>query len=243
MGFGILSSIRGASAREIELEVISNNLSNMNTPGFREMNVSFNSEMNSMRPSNNLLAKAQANIKSGKTYTNLKPGGSARTDNPTDLALQGEGFFSVQTEKGTRYTRNGSFGFNTQGQLTTAQGDLVLGEAGPIAVAPGSKFQVNQTGDVMDGEGQILDRLRIREFINPQDLKAEGSNYFVDNTEQFKENPSFTVMQGHLENSNVSMVDNITRIIQVSRAYESIQKSMKQQIEANKMLNQLPKLG
>lgn len=244
MGFGIISSIRGASARELELEVISNNISNINTPGYREMNVSFSSELNNISPDDPILAKAQANIKNGVTYLNLSSGGASRTDNPTDFAIQGNGYFVVETPKGERYTRNGSFNLDNQGRLVTPNGDVVLGESGAINITPGQTFHVNELGDVILDEGEeIVDRLRVRDFQNPQQLKPEGSSYYADSTGQFAENPQFRIMQGHLENSNVSLIDNMTRIIQVSRAYESIQKTMKQQVEAGKMLNQLPKMG
>ena len=227
----------------MELEVISNNLSNLQTPGFHEMNVSFSSELNSNRPENEILAKAQANIKSGKTYYNINSGGASRTDNPTDFAIQGDGYFVINTANGNRYTRNGSFSVNKDRQLVTAQGDAVLGESWPITLTSNGQIQVNKDGDVLDQDGQVIDRIRVRDFQDPQQLVPEGASYFSDPTGLFKEDSKFSIMQGHLENSNVSLVENITRIIQVSRAYESIQKSLKQQVEASKMLNQLPKIS
>lgn len=243
MGFGILSALTGAKARELELEVISNNLSNMQTSGYKEQHLSFASELNRVAPDNEVLAKAQASLKTGRTYLNFTPGSSYRTGNPLDFALQGDGYFTVQTPDGIRYTRNGRFNVNDEGQMVTTEGHPVLGEAGPININTNINFNVTEDGSInLEGNG-VLDKLRVRSFQNQNDLKTEGNNYYSIKNPVIDETTTPAVLHEHLENSNVNLVSNMTRIIQVSRAYESLQRTMKQQIDANRMLNQLAKIS
>lgn len=242
MGFGIFSSLQGAKIRELQLEVLANNLANMQTSGYKEQHLSFTSEVNKNLNQNDELAKAQAPVKKGETYINMAQGGVERSGNPLDLAIQGPGFFSVQTPDGVGYTRNGEFTLNAQGQLVNQSGLPVLTSNGPVTIPAGAKVTISQNGDIMADNNQ-LGTLQILEFDKPEKMKALGNNFYSAEGLTSTAAQNSQVLQSHVERSNVNLVSNITRIIEVSRAYESLQKTISQQIDASKLLNQIAKIG
>src|SRR6185312_9857675 len=108
-----------------ELDVVANNIANLNTTGFKADGSLFEEFLNSA-------ARDESNerlsfVRDRATWTDMSPGGTDRTGNALDVAINGDGYFAVQTQRGVRYTRNGSFQINPTGQLVTAEGDPVLG--------------------------------------------------------------------------------------------------------------------
>lgn len=242
MGFGIISSISGAKAREVELDVLANNIANVQTTGFKEMSISFRDELDKNQNVDiEKSPEAYSKVKQGSTFVNFTQGSIYQTANPLDFALQGDGFFEIQTAGGTRYTRNGHFTVNNQGILVTQQGDPLVSSNGPIAVPSNAEINVSGTGEISSGSDS-LGKLRIVSFTDKKGLKPEGGNYYSAEGLQISEDNGFTVAQGHLENSNVNLMQNITRLIMVNRAYESHQKSLSQQVDATKMLNKIATL-
>ncbi|MBF0104829.1 MAG: flagellar basal-body rod protein FlgF [Deltaproteobacteria bacterium] len=242
MGFGIVAALSGAKARELELEVLSNNISNIQTTGYKEMSVSFSSELNKHQPENKDLATAQASLRNGETYIDFRQGAAFQTNNPTDVALQGDGFFALQTPEGIRYTRDGNFSLDASGKLINARGDTVLSDSGPITIPSGTIINIGTDGQIT-ADQEVVGKLQVVDFMDRQKMKPLGNNYMSADGLTATETVNIKVLQGHLENSNVNLVENLTRIIQVSRAYESIQKTIKQQINSSKMLNKLPQIG
>ena len=242
MGFGISSSVAGAKARESQLEILANNIANLQTIGFKELSVAFTSELDKNKIPTDAVSRSQVPVKKGDTYINQLQGGVYRTDSPLDMAIQGDGFFSVQTEDGVRYTRNGNFTINPSGNLVTMSGDTVLSNSGPITIPAGTNVHVGEDGHITAGEDSI-GTLLVSNFENQEKMKPQGHNYYDATGLAVKETANNKILQSHLENSNVNLVSNITRIIEVTRAYESLQKTIKQQVEAGKMLNQMAKLG
>lgn len=243
MGFGIYSSVAGANAREIELEVLANNVANMQTTGFKEMEVSFTSEVDSnLNPTD--MEKAQALVRQGKSHINYAQGSVYSTGNPLDLAIQGDGFFAVQTPGGTRYTRDGNFTVSAEGTLTTQNGFPVLSGYGPLSVPADKIVSVGPTGEVSAG-GDSLGKISIYKMAetNRNSLKPEGGNLFVLENGETQPADNYRIAQGHLESSNVNLIRSLTRIIEVSRAYESHQKSMAKQLESTQQLNQIAKVN
>lgn len=242
MGFGFVSSLSGAKATEIQLDVIANNIANAQTVGFKQMSLAFKYELDKNQSTNDDMAKAQAPVREGKTYVNHSQGAVTRTGNPFDLAIQGDGYFAVQTKEGPRYTRNGSFTLDKAGNLITSRGDMVLSTSGPMQIPEGKEIIVAGDGQV-SADDEVLGQIQVVAFDRRSNLKAEGGNYFSADGVPPASNQNFSLVQGHLESSNVNIMENITRLIQVTRTYEALQKTVAKQIESAKMANQLAKIG
>lgn len=204
------------------LDVTANNLANMSTAGFKV-------ERTLLAPEN---AQAPARAADGEPVTFVRDWGLARdfapgqlepTQRPLDVAIDGEGFFTVQGPGAeTRYTRDGRFTTDGQGQLVTAAGFAVLDDAGrPITLAEdGEPPVITANGAVMAG-GQTLGRLGLVDFADTTSLeKAGDGTYRSDAASQPLADP--TLRQGYVERSNVNPIEEITRLVEVSRSYESV---------------------
>jgi flagellar basal-body rod protein FlgF len=169
-------------------------------------------------------ARAEGVTTSGAT--DFTSGAIRETGRPLDVALEGEGLFVVQTARGERYMRAGNLTLDSAGQLVTQGGDLVVGEAGPITIPPGD-VAIGEDGTI-SVNGQNVDRLKVVTFVNPQtSLIKEGGSLFVatgQGTPVEANNPR--VHQGALEMSNVNPVSELVAMMQNSREFESLQKSM-----------------
>jgi len=153
------------------------------------------------------------------------------TGNVLDFALDGEGFFTVQTAAGQAYTRDGRFSLNDQGEVVTRNGERVMGEGGPI--------QINQTGGPLsaarDGsisqDNQIIGKLRVSNFATPAALEKVGNNLWRATDEQPTTAANARVSSGFVEGSNVNAVKELTEMIEISRAYTSVAKMVQQSDE------------
>jgi flagellar basal body rod protein FlgG len=165
------------------------------------------------------------------TWRNTRAGSIQRTGNPLDVAINGDGYIAVQAPGGgTRYTRNGSLQINAQGQLVTTDGSVVLGDSGPIvfqttdhnvAITPDGRITVVEAGatNTESTRGQI----RIVSFANPQALQKEGNNnYSAPPGVAATPDANSKLIQGSIEKSNVNGVVEISRMIEISRAYSQI---------------------
>jgi flagellar basal-body rod protein FlgG len=147
-------------------------------------------------------------------------------DTPLDLAITGDGFFKIQTDHGIRYTRNGNFGLNAEGTLVTGEGDVVLGENGPITIdEDGEVITINDAGEV-DVDETVIGTLKIVSFDAPEQLTKEGNSlFYYSGPESDEITPDyFEVRQGHLEQSNVEMIREMTNMVTINRQYETFQK-------------------
>jgi len=195
---------------QLRLETISNNLANQNTNGFRKDIISFNETL-----SMNYISE-----------TDFAPGPVRYTGNELDVALEGQGFFKVQTPAGVRFTRDGAFSLNAEGVLVTRTGDAVLGQNGPINIS-GSKVAIGNDGQVLV-DNQPVDKLMVVDFEQPQFLKKEGGSYY---RHELEENGSLTadkvnVKQNYLESSNVNPTEEMIKMLEAFRAFESAQKAI-----------------
>jgi flagellar basal-body rod protein FlgG len=219
---GISGLVDGALIQQVRYETISNNLANLSTKGFKRDALSFNE------------------VLTQKMYSasDFSQGPIQYTGNPVDLALNGKGFFKIQTPKGLRYTRNGTFGLGKDNTLVTQKGDPVLGDSGPIRV-DGTEISVGTDGQV-EVNGVLAGRISRVDFKNPGRLLKEGANYYVDpgEAQELPGPDKTTVHQGYLEESNVDMTEEMIRMVEASRAFESIQKGIQSMDEATgKLIN------
>lgn len=226
-----LISLSRQMALQRQMDVVANNMANVNTTGFKAEQVLFEKYMMPVAGDLDFPSDDQslAYVQDWATIHDMTGGAITLTGNPLDVALNGEGFFAVQTPGGDRWTKAGSFQISNAGILVDTSGHPVLGEGGPIQFGPTDKdISIAANGSISTSAG-IKGKLRIVEFTNPQDLVHEGSNLFSGGTPAG--NTGTTVTQGAIERSNVSGVTEMAEMIRVTRAYESLAQIMQRQDE------------
>ena len=216
---GLLESVETLLNQEQRLNQVTNNLANVDTPGFKKETVTFDEMLYQANRSRQRVGKGL------RIDTIHQQGVVQKTDAPLDLAISGDGFFKVETPAGVRYTRAGNFQRNNEGLLVTANGYPVLGETGPITIT-GTKVDVAGDGRLYV-DGVQVNRLAVI-TADPKALKKEGENLFrlADGAAE-QDSPNSQLMQGHLEKSNVNTVTEMTEMIDLYRAYEGQQKMIR----------------
>ena len=170
-------------------------------------------------------------VRAGSVYRNHGQGAIQITNNTLDLAVSGEGYFQIQLPDGdTAYTRDGTFGMNENGELVTAQGYIV--DPGITIPADALDIDINLAGEVLVSlPNQValsnVGQLQLAGFVNPGGLQAIGDNLFLESTASGSpttgtpnENEFGAIRQGALEQSNVNVVEEITKLIAAQRSYE-----------------------
>lgn len=179
------------------------------------------------------------------TVTGWAQGSLRETGNNFDLALDddGKGFFTVKVGNDTRYTRNGSFRLSPDGHIVTAEGAQLMGQKGPINVGKANNVEVTPEG-IVKADGREVDRLRVTTFMNFSAVKKEGTNNFVDNNAgAMTMSKGVCVRQGFIEQGNVNAVAEMVELMQVSRAFEANQKMLQTQDQVlRKAANELGKV-
>ena len=234
MSGDIYLAASAALAYEKRLEVVANNLANLNTAGFKRDNVSFQAYMLNhagspapVNPPYPQAASPESFWVEYKSRTDFSPGLLRQTGNPFDLALNGKGFFSVQSPDGELYTRRGNFSLSPEGMLVTQEGWPVMGDGGEIRVAGGSsnrralEVTVGEDGALMVN-GSKVGRLQVSDFSAPDSLTKVNGCYFKGGSAEPVED--FRVAQGFLEMANVEAVQLMTEMIEIHRGYESYQR-------------------
>lgn len=238
MNRGLYTSAIGMITQMNNMDIITNNIANVDTASYKEdtsVVQSFTEELmkrlddNKYRliTRNNDIGKVTLGNFVTEISTNFKPGSFKETGNIYDFAIEGEGFFVVEMNdaKGNlaqKYTRDGSFTKNTNNELITKEGNYVLGENGKITL-PNGKVVIGKTGSIYV-DGEFVDKIKIVNFENKESLRKYGDNLY-DKTKETKEIPTnANVMQRYIESSNVNIVDEMVKMINVSRIYELNQK-------------------
>jgi flagellar basal-body rod protein FlgF len=219
---GIYKAVDASLAQKIKFDTISNNLANINVNAFKKDMVSFD--------------KALA-IRSSLT-TDFTLGPIHYTGNELDVALEGTGFFKVQTPKGIRYSRDGSFTCNIDSVLVNKNGDPVLGQNGTIKIN-GTDVSIESDGQVVVN-GQPVDKLLLVDFKQSRLLKKEGGSCYLYQGEQkdIFTAGNITVHQGYVEKSNVNVTEEMIKMVETLRTFESAQKVIQSMDELNgKMVN------
>jgi flagellar basal-body rod protein FlgF len=236
-----LISLSRQIALQRQMDVVANNMANINTSGFKNEMLLFEEfEMPVARdqkwePNDQFLSYTQ----DWATIHDHAPGAFTQTGNMLDVALQGDGFFTIQTPAGERFTRNGEFKLDNNGRLVTNDGHAVLSEGGEL------QFEATETNISIDAQGNVLTdagnkgRLKIVSFDNPQALTREGANLFGG--ELPIADIQTQAIQGSLERSNVSGVTEMATMIRVTRAYQSLAQIMQRQDEMRR--SAIQKLG
>lgn len=262
---GIYTGASGMQAQQHRLDALANNLANVDVTGYKkdtsvhkafpEMLIRrFNDDGVHRFPFGSvdvapIVGKIGTGVEYNESFTVFTQGSLKQTENPFDMALDNKGFFSISTNNGERYTRNGSFILGREGYLLTKEGYQVLGEKGPIQIKA-NNFTIDEEGNVWQNldfaddpqrlvsmeentwdRTELVDKLKIVGFEGQGDrfIKKQGSSFWVDTRES---GPAVTlegtgrpkVVQGFLESSNVNPVREMVDMIEVNRAYEANQK-------------------
>ena len=221
---GLYAAAAGMINQQTMLEVITNNLANVNTSGYKRDDLSFSGMFDPL-PTPEGSNVLNLDTVSTKFTTDFTVGGVQRTDNPLDVTIDGDGFFVIQHDNGIRYTRSGNFSLNVSGQLVTVDGYPVLGTNGIIPVH-GNQVEIDNTGQVIV-DGISVATLRLADFQKPYELIKAGNNTFVAANPAVVEMPATAhVEQGFLELSNVNAVYEMAKMIESMRVYESYQKTI-----------------
>lgn len=207
-----------------QMDVVANNLANMSTHGYKSGQMMFVEHLTKSKGGDSLLTPKLAYVRDIATMTDVKPGPVETTGNPLDIAIQGEGYFVVQTPEGERFTRNGRLQLDNTGQLVNQLGQAVMADGGaPLIFAPeDTEIVISSDGTVSTNNGE-LGKLRVVRFDNDQVLERTSGAQFTtteDNPAQDVESPS--VLQGAVEGSNVEPILEMANMIQVNRAYDSV---------------------
>jgi len=259
---GIYTGASGMIAQEARLDTVANNLANVDKTGYKKDMTLFKSFPDMLirrinesglgiTPAGSydampFVGKLGTGVEVNEVFTEHSQGAMQRTENDFDLALEGGGYFTVLTERGERYTRNGAFTINQDGILMTHNGNPVLGENGIIKVQK-NNFIVNERGEIIVNgsispepenlvgldnndwsQPTVLDRLKVVNFENVREIKKEGDSMWreTEYSGPATADPSTKVIQGFLEKSNVNIIREMVEMIEVQRSYEANQKAV-----------------
>lgn len=227
MAGGMYTAGAGMVARQVWQNAVADNLANTSTPGFKATRV-FSEMLDNVQSSDALRAVE------GKQhyYTDFSQGMVEETGRDLDVALQGAGFFVVQTPQGERYTRNGNFSLDNAGTLVDASGSPVLSDSGPITLQ-GSRIVIDPEGQIFS-DGQPVGSLAMKNFESTAGLIREGGNHYAPRAGvPLSETPAkASVRQKALERSNVEGLDEVVRMTTLLREYEAAQRMVRLQSEA-----------
>ena len=216
MSSGIYVATAGAVAQSNALDATANNIANATTTGFHGDRVTFREAMGAAKSADVALVGA------GTARVDTQAGALSQTGNPLDLALEGDGMFAVDTDKGVRYTRAGNFRLDDNRTLVTVEGFAVRGEGGAhITVPPEAKvLAVGSNGEVT-ADGESLGTLELATYKHTQ-LRREGGTLFSATGKPDPNAQPPLVRSGMLEASNVNVVRGVVDLVKVSRTYESL---------------------
>lgn len=254
---GLYTAYTGMVNEQHRLDTLTNNMANSNTVGFKKegsTSQSFSSvlayKIKDTSESPNVARRIGTNtpgVKVGENYTNYDQGSFRNTGNVYDMALSGDGFFTVEFknkagETSTKYTRDGSFTLNKDGYLVTKDGDYVMGLRGRIKLDPLKDTRIDERGNLIQ-DNVTVTQLKITDFEDYNYLEHYGENYYQPVAGAKTQDGKATVNSGFLEMANVQVVSEMVEMISVTRAYESNQKIMQTYDETlDKTVNQIGKL-
>lgn len=237
---GLYTAYTGLANEQNRMDILTNNLANASTVGYKKEGatsqafddvLSYKIKDTSENPNTaKKMGTLNMGVKIGENYTDFSQGSFRITGNTYDLALAGEGFFTVEFtnkdgETSTKYTRDGSFTLDKNGYLVTADGDYVMGTRGKIKLNPLKETTIDDNGFISQ-DGVTIAALKITDFRDYSYIEKYGENYYQPVDGAKLKIADATVKSGYLEMSNVQTVSEMVNLISVTRAYESNQKIM-----------------
>jgi flagellar basal-body rod protein FlgF len=240
---GLYTACEGMKANLRKQEVISNNLANVNTTGFKKSELFTRTYLSHVK---NDLQQPFLNDEHtiDEVVIDFSPGALVATGNPLDAAIEGESFFTViMPDNSLRYTRSGAFTIDGDGQLSTLHGEKLLGQSGRPIDVNGKSAMINESGEVLI-EGRSVDKLKMTQFNEPCYLLKRGYGLYEksDKTEEI-ETGSYKIRQGHLEGSNVNPIESMVKMISGLRNYEADERAMQSEDQTlSKAVNEVGRI-
>lgn len=228
---GLYTATNGMLYQRRKLDTIANNMANISTPGYKKDNTivrPFQDELvvriekGEPNPVNEI-GYINHGVYIERINTSFTDGNLEKTNELTHIAIQGDGFFTVLTEDGVRYTRDGSFHIDENGLLVTAEGYPVAGIDGQAIAVGDQSFEVDRAGNIIIA-GNIVNQLQLVSFNNPLGLEKIGDNLFINAPGNEPIEFQGEVFQGYLETSNVDPTDEMVDLVVAARSYESSQR-------------------
>lgn len=251
MDSGLLAVVNGALRAEMRLDVLANNLANASTTGYKESEITFDSYMTKpgveqfplpgdyflglrgpgdvpfpfSNPATN--AYSMTYPRADGTHTNVSQGAIKKTGNPLDVALEGDGFFVLETPVGRRYTRDGAFGVSALGALVSKDGFRVMGAGGSALIIGTDRVEISKDGTISNKNSQVGRLLRVG--LPAASLEKAGSNLYKvpAGLEIRLEGANGGFIQGFLEQSNANVIQGMTKMIEANRAFETYMQMIK----------------
>jgi flagellar basal-body rod protein FlgF len=251
---GLHTTALGMLPKTLKIDVIANNLANVNTTGFKKSNLFVRelikadlvgNQSNLSDPFNKIPQTADIDFSQGKLE---------QTKNPLDLAINGEGFFAVETDNGVKYTRNGNFTLSADGAIVTTDGYKVLGEGGELYIPDPQKIQADQLTVAKNGEiyigKKLIDKLQVVNFPKDENGKSKlqyaGNNLYSapnDYSNETSDVRNYEIQQGFLEGSNVNALEEMVNMMQLSSAIQIDQKVIRYQDNSLQQANEVGKVS
>ncbi len=227
-----------------QMDVVSNNMANVNTTGYKAEDTIFSTYLAQTPKAEGMASVPVAFTEDFGNYKNFNAGAIIETGNALDMAINGDGFFAVETQDGEKYTRKGSFAINHEGALVTNEGNYVLSDAGqPIIFAPDQRdISISAAGEIFStvteagvARNNIVGNLKLVDFENKQLLTKVGNSLFDNSDANNIIESTAQVKQGALEKSNVESVSEMTKLVKLQRSYEYVQQMI--DAEHNRLSN------
>ena len=217
MRYDVTDLARAGARKLTQLDFVTNNLANSSTSGFKAEHLYY--AMKGKKAQEGAMADLGPTV----SKMDFSQGTLKITGNTLDMAIEGDGFFTIQTRQGNAYTRNGSFMLNKNNELVTATGDFVMGEGGKIVI-DGQSVNISKDGTISVDENPV-GKIRISAFRDSFALTRSAQGYFIDDGKAgLKNADAFSVDGGYLEMSNVNAVREMTDMMEIQRTFETYQK-------------------
>lgn len=220
MNKGIYIAVSGAVLKQAQMDVISQNLANSNTVGYKRDKVSFREYLLSQLHGKPEPYDGRTMSELSSVTTDYANGALMKTGDPLHAGIEGKGFFSIE---GGKYTRRGDFVLDTDGYLLTKDGSKVLGSGGPVQIPEGT-VEINDSGDI-SVNGELVDTLKLVEFEDDSALKKVGEGFYTADQEGGTSSGS-RVKQGFLESSNVNVINEMVQMITALREFQAYEKAI-----------------
>jgi flagellar basal-body rod protein FlgF len=225
MDNSLLVSLSQQLAAYRSMDVIANNLANVSTPGYKRESAKFEEYISHESPADNQTGQQSVSfVKDAGINRDNSQGNIENTGATYDFAINGNGYFTVQTQAGMRYTRDGHFTLDANGQVVDSEGNALQGDSGAVTITPDDQnVHVGQDGTIsstINGNSNQIGKLALVDFADDRALVKQGDNlYSTDQSATAATNA--TIGQGMLESSNVQPVIEISHMIEVMRAYQA----------------------
>jgi len=223
---GIYIALSGATLKQAQMDIISQNLANVNTIGYKRDKISFQEYLVSQMNGRTENPDGRTMSYFGTVTTDQAPGNVVHTGNDFDIAIEGEGFLCLENGE---YTRRGDLHLDSDGYIVNQRGIRVLGTGGPIQITDEGKVSINSEGEVSvktaETELAVVDTIKVVIFSDASKLSKSGEDAFKAGEEEGQATTA-AVKQGYLEKSNVDAVKEMVQMITALREFETYQKAI-----------------